>query len=252
MGLHNAKAVGSSTASSVTCIASITSASKSSARRAFGARRVAADPRLEASRRSDEARLPVAPRAAEQVLVRTGYANCSTNAIARHAGVWVGSLSQYFEDKETVFRAVVRRYQNAVKLIIVAAERMAAAQTDPVAVTLDLTREMERTNARNPTLMTAIEQELGWLEHTGMQPSFEHASAEFLAKARAASSRNGGRERAQVLDRVHAVKLVHGKPAGRDTELFMDAAGHMLRALTIGPLLQRCGAKWGTSYPLGK
>jgi len=46
-------------------------------------------------------------QAARRVLVRTGYAKFTTNAVARTAGVSVGSLYQYFPDKRALVGAVL-------------------------------------------------------------------------------------------------------------------------------------------------
>lgn len=48
--------------------------------------------------------------AAAQVLLREGYARATTNRIAERAGISIGSLYQYFKDKDAVFDALVERY----------------------------------------------------------------------------------------------------------------------------------------------
>lgn len=47
--------------------------------------------------------------AAAQVLLRRGYVHATTNHIADRAGVSVGTLYQYFEDKDAVFAAIIDR-----------------------------------------------------------------------------------------------------------------------------------------------
>lgn len=47
--------------------------------------------------------------AAAQVLVRDGYVNASTNRIAERAGVSVGSVYEYFRNKEDLFDALIQR-----------------------------------------------------------------------------------------------------------------------------------------------
>src|SRR5512140_3383785 len=81
--------------------------------------------------------------AAAQLLVESGYSRASTNAIAERAGVSIGSLYQYFGDKEDVFRAVVHRHREEVMPVVkVALARMAEPETDLVEVALDLMRDM--------------------------------------------------------------------------------------------------------------
>ncbi len=55
--------------------------------------------------------------AAAQVLVRDGYGHATTNRIAERAGVSVGSLYQYFDDKDAVFVGLIDREVDAVSAI---------------------------------------------------------------------------------------------------------------------------------------
>ncbi len=48
--------------------------------------------------------------AAEQVFAEVGYDNATTNAIAAHAHTSIGSLYQFFPNKEAILKAVVLRY----------------------------------------------------------------------------------------------------------------------------------------------
>jgi AcrR family transcriptional regulator len=173
--------------------------------------------------------------AAGQLLVESGYGQASTNAIARRAGVSVGSLYQYFANKEDVFRALVRRHREEVKPVVTAAlARMAEPEGDLVELALDLLRDMARVNAKDPPLMAAIDRELGWLE--------QEDDADFALTARVTEIL---RRRTSIASRRIAVTaelmlmtlaplsrwLVHGKPAALDTELFVAGVGRMLRGL---------------------
>ncbi len=64
-------------------------------------------------RRAKQARaqqtIAVVLEAAAQVLQREGYAGATTNRIAERAGVSVGTIYQYFADKEQIFDALIRR-----------------------------------------------------------------------------------------------------------------------------------------------
>jgi AcrR family transcriptional regulator len=173
--------------------------------------------------------------AAEQLLVEVGYARASTNAIARRAGVSIGSLYQYFSSKEAIFRAVVERHSSEVKPELARAfEKMADGRHDLVNTTLELLRKLAETNAKNPPLMLAIERELGVLGHD------HEASMSVVAPVRAivASRFNlPAKELAVVVELMvetvtHLSRwLIHGKPQGLDTELFIAATGRMLRAI---------------------
>lgn len=48
--------------------------------------------------------------AAEQVFAEVGYDNATTNAIAARAATSIGSLYQFFPNKEAILKAVVLRY----------------------------------------------------------------------------------------------------------------------------------------------
>lgn len=61
--------------------------------------------------------------AAARVLVREGYARATTTRIAQVAGVSVGTLYQYFADKDAVFDALIRRETAAV---------VAALEAEPI------------------------------------------------------------------------------------------------------------------------
>jgi AcrR family transcriptional regulator len=48
--------------------------------------------------------------AAADLLLDVGYADMTTNAIAAHANISIGSLYQYFSNKDTVLEALANRY----------------------------------------------------------------------------------------------------------------------------------------------
>lgn len=52
-------------------------------------------------------------QATAQVLAELGYAKASTNRIAARAGVSVGSLYQYFPNKDALFQALIARHVSA-------------------------------------------------------------------------------------------------------------------------------------------
>jgi len=56
--------------------------------------------------------------AAAQVLLRDGYARATTNRIAERAGVSVGSIYQYFRDKDELFDALIRSRIDALRSAI--------------------------------------------------------------------------------------------------------------------------------------
>ncbi len=173
--------------------------------------------------------------AAAQLLVEAGYARASTNAIAQRAGVSVGSLYQYFGGKEDVFRAVVRRHREEVMPVVMAAlTRMGEPESDVVGIALDLLRAMARVNARNPRLMAALEEQLGWLEHEAEAESDLSQRVSHILRCRTSIPPG----QLPVITELMLLTLtplsrwlVHGKPASLDTDVFIAAVGRMLRGL---------------------
>jgi AcrR family transcriptional regulator len=59
-------------------------------------------------------------QATTRVLLKEGYEACTTNRVAEMAGVSVGSLYQYFPNKEALVVAVMERYQAELQEAMVA------------------------------------------------------------------------------------------------------------------------------------
>lgn len=73
------------------------------------------EPRKRPSRRSGEDIVTSILDAGAALLMETGLAPMTTNAIARRAGVSIGSLYQYFPSKEAVVAGVLRRINTRVQ-----------------------------------------------------------------------------------------------------------------------------------------
>ena len=73
------------------------------------AKKVPKPARRRAKQERAHATLAVLLEAAAQVLQREGYARATTNRIAEVAGVSVGTIYQYFPNKDAVFDALIRR-----------------------------------------------------------------------------------------------------------------------------------------------
>ena len=74
------------------------------------ARAIPTMPRKSASQKRSKATVETLLDATARVLVREGYDRASTNRIADMAGVSVGSLYQYFPNKEALVAALVARH----------------------------------------------------------------------------------------------------------------------------------------------
>ena len=74
------------------------------------ARAIPTMPRKSASQKRSQATVETLLDATARVLTREGYDRASTNRIAAKAGVSVGSLYQYFPNKEALVAALVARH----------------------------------------------------------------------------------------------------------------------------------------------
>ncbi len=94
--------------------------------------------------------------AAAHVLLREGYARATTNRIAEIAGVSVGTIYQYFTNKDAIFDALIRGEVDGLKQLLV------EALPDPAVPIADALRillsSIIRARPEAPTLYRALEQ----------------------------------------------------------------------------------------------
>lgn len=77
-------------------------------------------PRKAPSQRRSRELVDVLVRATARVLVRDGYEGCNTNRVAEVAGVSIGSVYQYFPNKEALVIAVMERHQAKIREAVAA------------------------------------------------------------------------------------------------------------------------------------
>jgi AcrR family transcriptional regulator len=124
-----------------------------------GGRRVRRKAAKPARRRAVQERaqetIAVVLEGAAQVLAREGYARATTNRIAVAAGVSVGSIYQYFADKDAIFDALIRREIDGLQRIL------RAARPDPEASLADSLRllltTLVRARPEAPALYRSLE-----------------------------------------------------------------------------------------------
>ncbi|PID79011.1 hypothetical protein CSA17_02780 [bacterium DOLJORAL78_65_58] len=199
-------------------------------------------PRQERARLTFEAIL----EAAGQILVTDGYARASTNRIARRAGVSIGSLYQYFRNKEEIFLTLLEDHRRQMQPLKAQA-RQDLENGRPVAEVFR--RSLERSRAvhtADPALMIAMETELFSLaaKHGLDSITAEErwiADVGAILTARPDLPASYPRERAWLATiMLEAVgrQLVHSPPAGLDLEVVVELvarAGALLVREDMGP-----------------
>jgi AcrR family transcriptional regulator len=89
--------------------------------------------------------------AAARVFVREGYAKATTNRIAAAAGVSVGSLYQYFPNKDAIAVELLRRYRDGLVKLIAGRLERADRETFP-AIVRELLGDLLRAEGISPAL----------------------------------------------------------------------------------------------------
>jgi AcrR family transcriptional regulator len=107
------------------------------------ARAIPTTPRKSASQKRSQATVETLLDATARVLTREGYDRASTNRIATVAGVSVGSLYQYFPNKEALVATLVARHNREMLQLLrdalekVASLDLATAMREVVRATVD-------------------------------------------------------------------------------------------------------------------
>lgn len=182
--------------------------------------------------------------AAEQLLVEVGFAAASTNAIARRAGVSIGSLYQYFASKEAVYAAVLARHHEQVRPIEEEALQAMVDGRDDLRTIM--ARALDASLAvrdENPALMLALDEELAPLaaRWTGAPGPDEDHGLDALTEALAGRLELPAiqaRERAWLaLTALEAVgrRLVHARSGDVDRRRLADLTVDMVAAMLAMP-----------------
>lgn len=129
--------------------------------------KVRTTPRKRPRQKRSQATVDAILEATAQVLVTDGYDKTSTNRVAERAGVSIGSLYQYFPNKEALVGELVDRYSNRVMQLILA--ELAEHRGQPPAVTAPaLVRAMIDQKRENPELARVLRDQIprvGRMQH---------------------------------------------------------------------------------------
>ncbi len=102
--------------------------------------------------------------AAACLLEETGFHSATTNAIARRAGVSIGSLYQYFTSREDIFRALLAEHQAAAHACVHRVlEPVLAGKRGPAKALPELLQKLVEMHRERPRLMRAMTTELAHL-----------------------------------------------------------------------------------------
>jgi AcrR family transcriptional regulator len=75
-------------------------------------------------------------RAAAHILRTSGYEACTTNAVAKKAGVSIGSLYQYFPSKEALVAALAEAHADQAYALLLESVQQAATQAHSIEATV--------------------------------------------------------------------------------------------------------------------
>jgi AcrR family transcriptional regulator len=187
------------------------------------------DPAQERSRQTVDAIVEAAGR----LLVEHGRRGVTTNAVAERAGVSIGSIYQYFPNKEAIFASLQERHRDQVMpLVQHTLDRLADPSLDMVDVIVGLMRAMAELHADAPARLRAISEEL----HEELSDSEIQSFSEVTTKILAARF-NRPEDDVRPIAWLACVTmgnvgrtLVHQPPA-LDVEHLLVALAGMLRGL---------------------
>jgi AcrR family transcriptional regulator len=113
-------------------------------------------PRRRAKQERAHATVAFVLEAAAQVLQRSGYARATTNRIAEVAGVSVGTIYQYFPNKDAIFDALIRRETDGLLALL---RSTTPKPRESLADALrDVLRTLVRARPEAPVLYRSLEQ----------------------------------------------------------------------------------------------
>ena len=119
--------------------------------------------------------------AASQVFAELGYARATTNKIAERAGVSVGSLYQYFPNKDSLIASLHGEHQTKIHRVIEKAFRRfgdhSVSLEDGLGLLLD---ELNQVHEDNPTLTKALSREVMRESEVGDRAHDDEEEAEKL------------------------------------------------------------------------
>jgi AcrR family transcriptional regulator len=122
-------------------------------------RRVTTSPRKRPRQARSKATVDAILTATAQVLVKDGYDKTSTNRVAERAGVSVGSVYQYFPNKEALVGELVDRYSRKIMDMVIG-ELATLADEPPDVVAPRLVEAMITIKRQDPKLARVLREQI--------------------------------------------------------------------------------------------
>ncbi len=197
-------------------------------------------PRRTPRQRRSQETVEVILQATAQVLAEQGYAKASTNRIAKRAGVSVGSLYQYFPNKDALFHALIERHVHAQNASFSQLFSVSLA-SPPRELIRQAVRALVASHRVQPELHVLLISQLGGLEQAAELLSLDTRAiqaleAYFRAQSSALRPMKDPRLVAEVI--VFAVEaVVHRSLMQSPTKLDDPAVEEELLRLVSGYLL---------------
>lgn len=184
------------------------------------------NPRRTPRQRRSQETVEVILQATAQVLAEQGYAKASTNRIAKRAGVSVGSLYQYFPNKDALFQALIERHVSAQNASFSELFSVSLA-SPPRALIQHAVRALVASHRVQPELHVLLISQLGGLEQAAELLSLDTRAiqaleAYFRVQAKALRPMEDPRLVAEVI--VFAVEAVVHRSLMQSPEKLDDPA----------------------------
>lgn len=175
--------------------------------------------------------------AAAQLFSEHGYAGTTTNKVAERAGVSVGSVYQYFPNKDALLAALAERHLHEAAAAVLAAIERASAMQAPLPLLLrEVITSIAEPHAAQPDLHSLLVRHA--LVHPGFADTVRATEREVAAALAAELTRLGiarPRARTWALLAVEGINAqIHGTllhpPPGVSTAAMIDEITHMWTA----------------------
>ena len=200
----------------------------------------AVTPRKRPVQQRSRSTVDVVLEAAAQVLERDGYAAATTDRIAERAGVSIGTLYQYFPNKDAILLALTQQHARTAQAVLEPLLRELVDGTPPVAAWLPrFVRACVELNGRRPRLHQILFEETPFPPET-MEAMYSSGDViiavieSYLARVPGITVTDPRMAAYLMFRTVGAV--IHAGVVRRPAECSMDACGEEVITLLLGYL----------------